>query len=96
MTKRLQKRRRVKMRPKGWTEGRRALQAALIRAQQPWTHATGPRTAAGKGVCAANATKHGFRSRESQQRLRRVRHALALAALNIERLRAFLRTSGTA
>jgi len=91
MTKGLPKRRRVKMRPKGWTEERRAHQAALTRAQKPWSRATGPKTAAGKAVCAGNATKHGFRSPESQQRLRRVRHALALSALNIERVRAFLR-----
>ncbi len=93
MTKRLPKRRRAKMRPKGWTEERRAHQAALAHAQQPWSHATGPKTAAGKAVCAGNATKHEFYSRETQQRIRRVRHALALSALNIERVRAFLRNS---
>jgi len=81
------------MRPKGWTEERRARQAALTRDQQPWSHATGPKTAAGKAICAANATTHGLNSRESLQQRRHVRHALALSALNIERLRTFLRNS---
>jgi hypothetical protein len=93
MTKYLQRGSRAKIQPKGWTEERRAHQAALTRAQQPWSHATGPKTAAGKAVCAANATTHGYDSRQSLQQRRSVRHALALAALNIERLRAFLRNS---
>ena len=93
MTKRLQRQPRAKIQPKGWTEERHAHQAALTRAQKPWSHATGPKTAAGKAVCAANATTHGYDSRESVQERRRVRHALALSALNIERVRAFLRNS---
>jgi hypothetical protein len=81
------------MRPKGWTDERRTRQAAVFRDRQPWRHSTGPKTAAGKAVCAANATTHGYDSRQSLQQRRRVRQALALAALNIERLRAFLRNA---
>jgi hypothetical protein len=47
---------------RGWPPARRAAQAARCRATRPWRHATGPRTAAGKAICARNGYKHGFRS----------------------------------
>lgn len=45
-----------------WTQEERERQSALIRSWKPWEQATGPRTDAGKGRAAANATKHGMRS----------------------------------
>lgn len=38
----------------GWTDERRARQAALIRNWRPWEHSTGPRTEAGKAVASQN------------------------------------------
>jgi len=75
----------------GWTPKRRARQAALIRRWAPWRRSTGPRTEAGKARCAMNALKHGFRSRASLDQLRRVRHALGLAARNIAWLNLLVR-----
>ena len=40
-----------------WTPELRARQAESIRAWQPWTRSTGPRTPEGKAVSAANARK---------------------------------------
>ncbi len=48
---------------KGWSEERRARQAARIREWQPWTKSTGPKSEAGKARTARNAVKHGKRSR---------------------------------
>ena len=39
----------------GWTQERRARQAALIRTWRPWECSTGPRTAAGKVRSSRNA-----------------------------------------
>src|SRR6185503_11619473 len=91
MTKHLQHKPQRKKPAKGWTAERRALQVAVARRHQPWRYATGPRTAAGKTLSARNAVKHGFRSHAHLENLRRVRGALALAALNIARLRAWLK-----
>ncbi|WP_394791524.1 hypothetical protein [Rhodoferax sp.] len=44
-----------------WTPERRARQAALIRALQPWRRSTGPRTAEGKAKVARNAYRGGER-----------------------------------
>jgi hypothetical protein len=41
----------------GWTDERRAKQAAAIRRWQPWTRSTGPRTPQGKAIVARNACK---------------------------------------
>lgn len=43
----------------GWTLERRRRQAELIRQWKPWEKATGPRTAAGKGLVSRNAYKGG-------------------------------------
>src|SRR5262245_26965803 len=80
-------------RPNGWTLQRRARQAALIRRWAPWRRSTGPRTEAGKARCAKNPLKHGFASRATVQQLRRVRHALRLAARNTTWLRLLIRIS---
>jgi len=82
---------RAKRRHRGWTPERRARQAALIRFWAPWRRSTGPKTEAGKARCAANAVKHGFRSQPRIRQLQRVRHALRLAARNIELLRLLIR-----
>ena len=44
---------------KGWTEERRRAQAERCRANKPWEHSTGPKTAAGKARSSLNAFKHG-------------------------------------
>jgi len=41
-------------------------QSALIRRWRPWLHSTGPKSEAGKAVCAANAMRHGNRSRAAE------------------------------
>jgi hypothetical protein len=78
---------------RGWTPERRARQAALIARWQPWRRSTGPRTDAGKARSAANALKHGFRSRAYMHRIREVRRVLRLSARNLALARAFLRAS---
>ena len=52
---------------RGWPPSRRAAQAAALRRRQPWLKSTGPRTAAGKAICARNAYKHGFRTPAASQ-----------------------------
>ncbi len=59
----------------GWTQERRARQAALVRTWRPWEKSTGPRTDAGKAVVSRNHLK----SRRS--RLRHLMPAFQLAAL---------------
>jgi hypothetical protein len=85
--------RRFSHRAKGWTAARRAHQAALIRRWQLWRRSTGPTSDAGKARCAANALKHGRRSREWLYTARRARHTLRLAGGNLTAIRAFLRAS---
>src|SRR5262245_23140666 len=97
MTKHLESAKRVgssggtRPRRKGWSPERRARQAALIRGWQPWRRSTGPKTEAGKARSSTNARKHGFRSRETVEKLRRVNHALRLAAANAAFLRLLIR-----
>lgn len=43
----------------GWTQERRAQQAARIRQQKPWLQSTGPKTEQGKAKVARNAYKGG-------------------------------------
>jgi hypothetical protein len=59
---------------KGWTPERRARQAEAIRRWRPWERSTGPRTAEGKAVAAANGAKAWPHSgaRETLRELRRV------------------------
>jgi hypothetical protein len=46
----------------GWSDERRAKQAAAIQRWMPWTKATGPRTTKGKATSALNAAKpHSLR-----------------------------------
>lgn len=45
----------------GWTPERRARQAELIRAWQPWAQSTGPTTPEGKAVVSRNAWQGGHR-----------------------------------
>ena len=45
--------------PRQWSEKRRKEQAARCRQNQPWKHATGPKTAQGKERSSMNAYKHG-------------------------------------
>ena len=75
----------------GWSPEQRARQAALIRGWAPWRRSTGPRTDEGNAVSSLNATRHGRRSRAFIARLRRIRHALRLAAHNLAVVRAHLR-----
>jgi hypothetical protein len=82
---------RVSRRAKGWSEERRARQAALIRGWSPWRRSTGPRTDEGKAISARNATRHGRSSRAFIARLRRIRRALRLAAHTLAVIRAHLR-----
>ncbi|MFN9790920.1 MAG: hypothetical protein ACK53X_07525 [Holosporales bacterium] len=64
----------------GWTPERRAQQAEAIRQWQPWDHATGPATPAGKATAAQNARKHGMRSKEAREELKMVRGVLKTIA----------------
>jgi hypothetical protein len=53
----------------GWTEERRARQAAAIRRWRPWERSTGPRTAAGKARAARNADRGGLWRKERARRV---------------------------
>ncbi|PCJ99902.1 MAG: hypothetical protein COA45_03575 [Zetaproteobacteria bacterium] len=55
---------------KGWTQKRRAKQAAQCRKNKPWDNATGPKTAVGKQVVKNNALKHGAYSEDMLNFLR--------------------------
>lgn len=79
---------RYRRNPKGWTPERRARQAARARLTQPWRHATGPRTEAGKARVARNALRHGYRSQAWILRARRIRNAIRLCATTLLRVRA--------
>jgi len=77
----------------GWSLERRARQAEVIRASQPWKTSTGPRTGAGKARTAANALKHGFRSRPFIERVREERRLVRLAAQTIALAKHLLRAT---
>lgn len=53
----------------GWTQERRAQQAARIRETKPWLQSTGPTSALGKAKVARNAYKGG--AWKAMQALRR-------------------------
>ena len=74
----------------GWSPERRARQAELIRAAKPWSKSTGPKTGAGKTRSAANALKHGYRSRPFIERIREERRLVRLAAQTIALAKVFL------
>lgn len=65
----------------GWTPERRARQAEQIRAWQPWTRSTGPRTAEGKARASRNAWKGGY--------WREIRELRRLLAAEIQEAREF-------
>jgi len=44
-----------------WTQAERAKQSRLIQNWKPWNNSTGPRSAAGKVIVAANPFKGGVR-----------------------------------
>jgi hypothetical protein len=48
----------------GWTDERRASQAAQIARWSPWLKSTGPRSAKGKKRSSRNSLKHGAYSAE--------------------------------
>ena len=75
---------RPKHRRNCWSPERRARQAARIREWAPWRRSTGPKTEAGKARCSKNALKHGYRSRASKERFRRIRAAIRLAARTLQ------------
>lgn len=60
----------MKTETRGWPLSRRKAQAARIRQQKPWGHATGPKTEAGRQRVRLNAVKHNMRS-DAMLRLRR-------------------------
>jgi hypothetical protein len=60
----------------GWTAERRARQRAMIQQWRPWEKSTGPRTDKGKAKAAGNSLKHGGRSLEWRETLRRMRDLL--------------------
>lgn len=62
-----------------WTTEQRKAQAARIRQTQPWRHATGPTSAAGKAKVARNADRGGVRVK-LRELSREVRRLLAQAA----------------
>src|SRR5262245_51102238 len=82
---------RPKRRRKGWSNERRARQAARIREWAPWRRSTGPRTEAGKLRCAQNAFRHGDRSAERVQNLRLARDVLSVAERNLKIVRLIMR-----
>ena len=63
----------------GWTQERRARQAALIRTWRPWECSTGPRTAAGKARSSSNADKPESVNRRTRELKREVDALLAQA-----------------
>ena len=76
----------------GWTDERRAKQAAAIHRWAPWTKSTGPRTAAGKAIVGQNALRFTCRKalKFSSLLLKQQRLCLAglpsLGRVEIERL----------
>ena len=87
---------RTTLRAKGWSPERRARQAQRIREWQPWRRSTGPKTGPGKARSAANAVKHGFRTRDHVYARRRVRYVLRVAAENLLKIKEFLRAPACA
>jgi hypothetical protein len=76
----------------GWTEERRKRQAQLIQEWQPWRHAQGPVTLAGKVTASQNALKHGGRSEVARQAEREARAFLRASAEHLGLIVAALET----
>jgi hypothetical protein len=64
----------------GWTPERKAQQARSIRNWRPWEKSTGPQSDEGKVVSARNATKHGARSLDTLEVMRRLRAYMSTSA----------------
>ena len=84
-------RRNLKAANAEWSAERRAKQAERVRDSQPWLKSTGPKTQTGKVRSAANAKKHGFRSRAFIERVQVERQLVREAADTIALAKAFLR-----
>lgn len=69
----------------GWTDERRARQAAAIKSWKPWEQSTGPRTASGKAQASRNADKGGRRAK-LRASLRQVRDILKRQAQWLDEL----------
>jgi hypothetical protein len=60
----------------GWTSARRAAQRKAIYRWRPWEKSTGPKSKVGKAAIAANAFKHGGRSRILHRELQAIRRLI--------------------
>jgi FkbM family methyltransferase len=81
----------------GWTDERRARQAAMMRDRKPWLRSTGPRSVQGKARSSQNALKHGARGAEIKAIRRSLRESRAFLTFIRDTLRAMarLRQAGT-
>jgi hypothetical protein len=61
----------------GWTPDRKEAQRKAIYRWRPWEISTGPKSKAGKVAVAANAFKHGARSRVLKRELQAIRRLIA-------------------
>jgi hypothetical protein len=66
---------------KGWTDERRAKQAAAIQRWRPWEKSTGPRSADGKTHSSRNAWKGGKRPKS-----RAIQRAIAEIFAELDRM----------
>jgi len=78
---------------KGWPQSRRARQALNIQRSKPWLRSTGPKTQSGKDRSAANALKHGCRSRAFLEEARAMRALLRAQRAFIDYVRALIRAN---
>ena len=69
---------------RGWTDERKARQAALIRSWKPWSRSTGPRTDAGKATASQNRQRSLERASDAVEQARR---DLMEARRKLERLK---------
>ena len=69
------------------TPEHRAMRAELIRRWKPWEKSTGPRTVEGKANSAANSLKHGGRSQEWRDSLKRIHALLREQRESLQRVR---------
>lgn len=63
----------------GWTEERRAKQAAAIKQWRPWEKSTGPRTVEGKATSSQNALVHFMRSQGAIEERKRFNEVMRRA-----------------
>lgn len=90
-----QRPKRRTLRSNRWIPEHRARQASAVREWQPWRTSTGPKTQDGKARSAANALKHGLRSKAFIEKRREDRRILASAADNLAILRHALAAAKT-